>query len=45
MVFQQSSRILTIIGIFLVWLALGVSFYQESPEDTPTIVTLLDRLR
>jgi hypothetical protein len=34
MVFQQSSRILTIIGIFLVWLALGVSFYQESPEDT-----------
>ena len=42
--FQRSSRILAIFGIFLIWLTLGVLFYQESPEDTPTIVILLDRL-
>ena len=45
MVFQRSFRILAIFGIFLTWLALGVFFYQESPEDTPTIVVLLDRLK
>jgi len=44
-VFQRSSRILAIFGIVLIWLALGVLFYQESLEDTPTIVIVLDRLK
>jgi hypothetical protein len=29
------------IGIFVAWFAIGVLFYQESPEDKPPIVTLL----
>ena len=43
--FQRSSRmrsIAAVIGIFLAWFALAVLFYQEDPEDTPTISILLN---
>ena len=33
------------IGIFVTWFAISVLFYQESPEDTPPIVSLLTRER
>lgn len=44
MMSQRSSRIRSIaafIGILSIWFALGVLFYQEGPEDTPTISVLL----